>query len=64
MKGKNFFMNIQNVPEEVRRKIALELFGTEDYEKVLEVIAPSSEMMRIFIRKLEEYSKEYIDNGN
>lgn len=56
-------MNIQNVPEEVRCKIALELFGTEDYEKVLEVIAPSSEMMRIFIRKLEEYSKE-IDNGN
>ena len=56
-------MNIQNVPEEVRRKIALELFGTEDYEKVLEVIAPSSEMMRIFIRKFEEYSKE-IDNGN
>lgn len=57
-------MNIQNVPEEVRRKIALELFGTEDYEKVLEVIAPSSEMMRIFIRKLEEYSKECLDNGN
>lgn len=56
-------MNIQNVPEKVRRKIALELFGTEDYEKVLEVIAPSSELMRIFIRKLEEYSKE-IDNGN
>lgn len=57
-------MNIEKVPEEVRRKIALELFGTEDYEKVLEVIAPSSEMMRIFIRKLEEYSKEYLDNGN
>lgn len=57
-------MNIEKVPEKVRRKIALELFGTEDYEKVLEVIAPSSEMMRIFIRKLEEYSKEYIDNGN
>lgn len=60
-------MNIEKVPEKVpekvRRKIALELFGTEDYEKVLEVIAPSSEMMRIFIRKLEEYSKE-IDNGN
>jgi hypothetical protein len=62
MKGKNFFMNIEKVPEKVRRKIALELFGTEDYEKVLEVIAPSSEMMRIFIRKLEEYSKE-IENG-
>ena len=57
-------MNIQNVPEKVRCKIALELFGTEDYEKVLEVIAPSSEMMRIFIKKLEEYSKEYLDNGN
>lgn len=57
-------MNIEKVPEDVRRKIALELFGTEDYEKVLEVIAPSSEMMRIFIRKLEEYSKEYLDNGN
>lgn len=57
-------MNIQKVPEKVRRKIALDLFGTEDYEKVLEVIAPSSEMMRIFIRKLEEYSKEYLDNGN
>jgi hypothetical protein len=57
-------MNIEKVPEKVRRKIALELFGTEDYEKVLEVIAPSSEMMRIFIRKLEEYSKEYLDNGN
>lgn len=55
-------MNIEKVPEKVRRKIALELFGTEDYEKVLEVIAPSSEMMRIFIRKLEEYSKE-IENG-
>lgn len=57
-------MNIEKVPEKVRRKIALELFGTEDYEKVLEVISPSSEMMRIFIRKLEEYSKEYLDNGN
>lgn len=57
-------MNIEKVPEKVRRKIALELFGTEDYEKVLEVIVPSSEMMRIFIRKLEEYSKEYLDNGN
>lgn len=57
-------MNIEKVPEKVRRKIALELFGTEDYEKVLEVIATSSEMMRIFIRKLEEYSKEYLDNGN
>lgn len=57
-------MNIEKVPEKVCRKIALELFGTEDYEKVLEVIAPSSEMMRIFIRKLEEYSKEYLDNGN
>ena len=56
-------MNIENVPEKVRRKIAFELFGTEDYENFLEVIAPSYEVMRIFIRKLEEYSKE-IDNGN
>lgn len=48
------------ISEEVKCEIALELFGTRDYKKVLEVISPSSEMMREFERRL----RKEMTNGN
>jgi hypothetical protein len=39
---------------EIVKNISEELFGTKDYESVLKVISPSSEMMRIFKKRIED----------
>ena len=39
---------------DIVKNISEELFGTKDYESVLRVISPSSEMMRIFKKRIED----------
>ena len=39
---------------EIVKNISEELFGTRDYESVFKVISPSSEMMRIFKKRIED----------
>ena len=39
-------------------EISKEIFGTEDYESVLEVLAPSDALVREFNKRIENWGKD------
>lgn len=45
-------------------ELSLKMFGTKEYEKVLEVIAESSELYKTFTQEVMKIKKEHANNGN